>query len=79
MSVGSNHLDRPYVVIKATRKIGHPDHDIGLVQVESDFPFQSTIQPINLPTGNLPDGAPIRLTGWGANKVNIFENYFIYS
>lgn len=71
VSVGSNDLDRPVTIIKASKKVGHPTDDIGLVQVESEFPFQNTIQPINLPTANLQDGASLRLTGWGAIRVNI--------
>lgn len=79
ISVGSYDLDRPVMIIKASKKISHPYNDIALLQVEEEFPFQNTIQPINLPTANLQDGASLRLTGWGAIEVNINTFHMILS
>lgn len=73
VAVGSNYLDTPYALYKATIIIVHAGYneplnlnDIGLIYISEAILFNEKIQPITLPTIDWNyDDYPLLVTGWG--------------
>ncbi|XP_029171299.1 trypsin theta-like [Nylanderia fulva] len=73
IAVGSNYLDTPSVLYRATIFIVHAGYnkllninDIGLIYVSDIITFNENIQPINLVTADQNyDNYPLLITGWG--------------
>ncbi|GAB1867484.1 Chymotrypsin-2 [Camponotus japonicus] len=73
VAVGSNYLDTPYALYKATIFIVHAGYnkllnlnDIGLIYISETILFNEKVQPITLPVVDRNyDNYPLIFTGWG--------------
>ncbi|EFN74334.1 Chymotrypsin-2 [Camponotus floridanus] len=73
VAVGSNYLDTPYALYKATILIVHAGYnellylnDIGLIYISETILFNEKVQPITLPVVDRNyDNYPLIVTGWG--------------
>ncbi|CAL1684658.1 unnamed protein product [Lasius platythorax] len=78
VAVGSNYLDTPSVLYKATIFIVHAGYnkllnlnDIGLIYISESIKFNENVQPINLPTADRNyDDYPLLVTSWGRLWMN---------
>lgn len=87
VAVGSNYLDTPYALYKATIFIVHAGYnkllnlnDIGLIYISETILFNEKVQPITLPVVDRNyDNYPLIFTGWGKLWVKKIKYIFVKS
>lgn len=76
--VGTNSLTRGGTGYHVEQLIPHTGYasfagivnDIALVRVTRDIVFNDRVQPIELPTQDMPAGTQLTLSGWGKLSVH---------
>lgn len=88
--VGSTKLNGNGTFYKVDEFIAHSRHnqpyfanDIAVIRVQESITFTDKVQPIEYSSEEVPDGAVLQLTGWGAVRVslihlNLFGEDFSY-
>lgn len=48
-------------------------NDIAVIRVQGKFDFSDTVQPIELSSSDVPNGAEVQFTGFGVKNVKVFN------
>lgn len=85
--VGSNDVDLGGVLYRSDKFYTHADYnnpmlanDIGLIRVKGTIQFDDRVQPIELSSEEVPNGAEVTLSGWGGLRVSAisFNSFHCY-